>query len=226
MECLAGDSGRGVAGEEHDQRRDVVGIALGARRRLARPLARLLEELAPAGRGVDHACRAARQDRVRGHAVLGHGVGGRPGEPEDAGLGGRVVGLAGRAQRRHRRHVHDPPGLLLAHGDRRGPVRVERALEVDVEHGVPFGIGHVEDHPIAEDAGDVHEDVDPAPGVDDLADHRARVVRLGHRAEVGGRAAALLHDLIGDLSGRLLVRALATQADAEVVDDDLGSRFR
>src|SRR5207249_9100760 len=95
VERRAGDAGPGVAGEEHDQRRDVIGIALGAHRRLARPLARLLEELASAGRGVDHACRAARQDRVRGHAVLGHGVGGRPGEPEDAGLGGRELGWPG-----------------------------------------------------------------------------------------------------------------------------------
>src|SRR2546422_4501501 len=43
-------------------------------------------------RGVDHSRCAARQDGVGGDAVLGQRVGGRPGEPQDAGLGRGVVG--------------------------------------------------------------------------------------------------------------------------------------
>src|SRR5262245_27733279 len=106
-------SGR-VAREEDHQGCHVVRIALGAHRLLARPLAGLLENLLAPGRRVDHARRAARHDGVGRHAVLGHRIRSGPHEPDDARLRRAVVGLAGRAQSRDRRHADDAAGLLFA----------------------------------------------------------------------------------------------------------------
>ena len=46
--------------------------------------------------------------------------------------------------------------------------RAEVALQVHVDHGVPLGLGHVDDHAVAQDAGVVHEHVQVAEGVDGL----------------------------------------------------------
>ena len=126
VEHLPVDVRRAGARQEDDQRRDVVGIALGAHRLLARPLAGLLEHLAATRRGVDHPCGAARHDGVAGHAVFRHGVGRRPREPDDAGLGRRVVRLAGRAQRGDRGHADDAAALGLAHVDGGGAGALSR----------------------------------------------------------------------------------------------------
>src|SRR6266536_5182178 len=110
VEDLPVDVRRGVAREEDAERRHVVRVALGADGLLARPLARLLEDLLASRSGVDHAGGAARHDGVGGDVVLRHGVGGGPGQADDAGLGRGVVGLAGRAERRDGRHADDASG--------------------------------------------------------------------------------------------------------------------
>src|SRR5215510_13975346 len=64
VEDLSVDVRRGVAREEDTERRHVVRVALCADGLLARPLARLLEDLLAPGRRVDHAGSAARHDGV------------------------------------------------------------------------------------------------------------------------------------------------------------------
>ena len=49
----------------------------------------------------------------------------------------------------------------------------EMALEVHLDHRVPFGLGDVEAHRVAQDAGVVHDDVEPAELVDRLLHERA-----------------------------------------------------
>src|SRR5438034_5592020 len=100
VEHLPVDVPGAVTRQVDDEGRDVVGVALGPGGQLARPLAGLGEDLATARRGVDHASGAAREDRVRGHAVFRERVGGGPREAEDPGLRRRVVRLARRAERR------------------------------------------------------------------------------------------------------------------------------
>ena len=46
-----------------------------------------------------------------------------------------------------------------------GPGAVERAFQVDRDDRVPLRLGHVEDHPVAQDAGHVDQDIDPAEAV-------------------------------------------------------------
>ena len=93
-------------------------------------------------------------------------LGCRAGEADDAGLGGGVVGLADVAvQAGVRRDVDEAPVPLLPHHRDRGAGHVERAGEVDVEHGLPVGVGELPHDAVAQDAGVVDDDVEPAgPG--------------------------------------------------------------
>src|SRR5215472_7056303 len=171
MEDLAVHPGGGVTGEVDDERRHVVGIALGADGLLARPLPGLLEHRPASGGGIDYAGGPARHDHVGRHAVLGERVRRGPRESDDARLGGGVVRLTGRPQRRHRGHVDDAAALLLAHDHGGGPAGVETPLQVDGYHRVPLRLRHVEEHAVAQDPRDVDEDVEPAPRLDGLIHH-------------------------------------------------------
>ena len=42
---------------------------------------------------------------------------------------------------------------------------------MDGDDRVPLRLGHVEDHPVPQDAGHVDQDVDPPEGAYDLLDH-------------------------------------------------------
>ena len=87
--------------------------------------------------------------------------------------------------------------------------------------GVELLLAHVDDGPVADDAGVVHEDVAPAPGIerglDDLAGGRevrdGVVARHGLGAERG--------DLLAHRRSRVGVRPAAAEVAADVVDDDL-----
>ena len=100
--------------------------------------------------------------------------------------------------------------------------RVEVALEVHRDDGVPVGLVHVEDHLVAEDAGVVDDDVEPAERLDRLVDHRPRAGERRDVAGVGDRLTAPATDHVDDGLGDGLVGALTARRAAEVVDDDLG----
>ena len=103
--------------------------------------------------------------------------------PDDRGLAGRVVGLAGVAHRaRDRGHVDDLAedlATLLALGlgrlaqvRRGGADDPERHDRVDVEHPLVRVVGHLVDRRVDRVAGVVDDDVDLAPGVDRRLDQR------------------------------------------------------
>ena len=87
-------------------------------------------------------------------------------------------------------------------------LRHEVTLEVDVDDRVPLLLGHVEAHLVAEDPGVVDEDVEPAELVDRLRDQRLAAVPGRDVVEVGDGLPAGGDDLVDDLLGRALVRAL------------------
>ena len=90
-------------------------------------------------------------------------------------------------------------------------------LEVDVDHRVPLGLVHVEAHLVAQDAGVVDEDVEPAEGVDGLADHALGAVPRRDAVAVGFGPATRGDDLVDDLLRRCRVGPFAARAAAEVV---------
>ena len=104
------------------------------------------------------------------------------------GLGRAVVGLADVPEdaRRARRVDHAAAHLLaglraLAPVRARVAERREVALEVHRDDGVPLLLGHVHEHPVAEDPGVVDEDVEAAVAVDRAAAPSARPRRSRRR---------------------------------------------
>ncbi len=76
-----------------------------------------------------------------------------------------------------------------------GARAVERALEIDGQHLVPFGLAHRRERGVMEHSGVAHHDVEMAEGLHRTLDHR---VDFGERADVGanaGRAPPQLFDL-------------------------------
>ena len=171
-----------------------------------------------------------RRDGVHPHAVATELGGADDREGGDAHLGGAVVRLADVAEqpRRRRRVDHRPADGL----PRLGPLppvgggvahRSEVALEVDADHGVPLRLGHVREHPVAQDAGVVDEHVQVAEGLHRRVDQALGGVEVGDVVVVGDGLAAGRLDLGHDLLGRRGVGAGALGRSAEVVHHDLGA---
>ena len=95
---------------------------------------------------------------------------------------------------------------------------------MDADHRVPLGLGHVEEHTVTQDPGDVDEDVEASPGRDGLLHHGRRLAEVRHGAVVGQRHAAGLDDLLDDLVGRTSLDAVAGETGAQVVHDDFRAR--
>ena len=85
---------------------------------------------------------------------------------------------------------------------------------------------HVEDHAVAQDAGDVDEDVELAEVVERHLDDALARVHLADVLETGDGVAALALDLVDDFLGRAGFTAAAVHVHAGVDDDDLGALGR
>src|SRR5205807_1879053 len=148
--------------------------------------------------------------------LLGDGFG----ETDDRRLGGRVVGLAGIAERARGRgdvddlakHLAALLALLLCGLAQVGGGRTDDAEGhhgVDVEHRLEVLVGHLVDRRVERIAGVVDDDVDLAEGVDRLGHELVGRARLGQVAGEHRR-------LTADLGARLL-----GDVSVEVVDEDL-----
>lgn len=73
---------------------------------------------------------------------------------------------------------------------------------MDLDDGVPFLLGHREEHPVAEDAGVVDEDVQPPERLSRLPYEPLAAIPGGHVVRVGHGAAAVSRDLVHDLLRR------------------------
>src|ERR1035437_3396954 len=162
---LARDVARRRAGEEQHGVGHVVRLAQVAQRNLLQePLARLGTDLGR-HRGLDE----PRGNRIHRNAPAGQLSRGGLGEANHTRLAGPVIALAGVAdQADDRGNVHNAPRALLeqAAGKRLG--EQERALEIDVQHGVPVRLAHAHDQTVLGDAGVVDQDVHLAGGGQDL----------------------------------------------------------
>jgi len=90
------------------------------------------------------------------------------------------------ANRRGGQVDDDAPGAGRDHGPRRGLRHECAALEVDAEHAVPLGFGHLQEVDPREDPGIVDQHVDPAERRDgalhdSLADRDAADITLDQR---------------------------------------------
>jgi hypothetical protein len=63
----------------------------------------------------------------------------------------------------------------------------EVSLQVDGDHRVPLRLLHVHEHPVAQDSGVVHEDVETAERVDRVLHQPPRAGEVGDVLAVGDR---------------------------------------
>ncbi|WP_235631079.1 SDR family NAD(P)-dependent oxidoreductase, partial [Mycobacterium tuberculosis] len=77
------------------------------------------------------------------------------------------------------------------------------AAQVHRDHGVPLLVGHVEQHPVAGDAGIVHHDVQSALDASDVVDEIGAAA-----ADAGAKAVAVA----GDISQRATADELLASA--------------
>ena len=218
MEDLAGDLLRVVGAQRDDDGRDVRGVErVEARGALAH-----LEGL------LGHARARVRCEAVHSDAVAGELLRGDDREARDARLRRAVVRLADVPEHAGRaRGVDHPRAQLLAGLRALAPVRGrvagdgEVTLQVHGDHCVPFGLFHVHEHAVAEDARVVHDDVEAAERVDRVLDEPAGALEVGDVLAVGDRLSVGGLDLCDHLLGRRQVGALARERPAEVVHDHL-----
>ena len=85
---------------------------------------------------------------------------------------------------------------------------------MDGDHGIPLVLGHVYEHPVAEDSRVVDEDVEPPELVDRLLHEPLRAREVGDVLAVRRRLAAGGADLLDDLLGRAGVGSLAGERRA------------
>src|SRR5581483_7203257 len=153
-----------------------------------------------------HARARVRREAVDGDAVARELLRGDDREGGDSGFRGAVVRLPDVAEDARRAgRVDDARMQLLAGLRALAPIRGgmagdrEVSLEMDCDDGVPFLLGHVHEHAVAEDPGVVDHDVEAPEGRYRVLDESARSFEVGDVLAVGNRAAACGLDLRDDL---------------------------
>jgi hypothetical protein len=172
--------------------------------------------------------------RVRADGAIGrHAVATELGglhqrQRRDPGFRCRVRGLADTPeQARSAARVHDAsrdgsPGLRAIAPVRGGmSARSKMTLEVYPHHRVPLVLFCIGEHPVANEAGVVHDDVQITELVESSANEASGTVPVSDVVTVCDRDAARGADLVDDLLSRAAARARPVELDAEVVDDDL-----
>ena len=102
-----------------------------------------------------------------------------------------------------------------------GAADIEAALEVDIDDAVPVLLGHAVEDAVAQDAGIVDDDVDPAELIDRLLDDPVGAVPFGDAVAVHHGLAAGAADFVDDLEGRAAVLPFARDGAADIVDHHL-----
>jgi hypothetical protein len=144
---------------------------------------------------------------------LGHFLRQGHGEAVHAGLGGRVVGLAGLALLAvDRADLDDAAPALFHHARHHLLGDVEHAVQVGVDHGVPVLRRHLQEHAVARDAGVVDQHVDRAVLGLGLGEGLDGAVPVGHVAHRGVEGVA---------QRLLLVQPLVEVAARAAAGDDL-----
>jgi hypothetical protein len=137
----------------------------------------------------------------------------RPGQADDAGLGGAVVGEPGHALVGDLRgEVDDAAEAAGTHARIDRLRHEERAAQMHCDHPVPARERHRLEGRLVDDAGAAHQDVDRADLALDPLDGPRDRVRLGDVAFKGERRTAVWRDL-GDEA--LRVRGVAQMQNGD-----------
>ena len=179
------------------------------------------------GKGLlGHAGAGRRGERVGGDAVATQFGRLHQREGGDSGLGGRVGGLGDRPHQPGTRRGVDDTGRPLVALLGLGPPVVDRvagwgemAAQVHVHDRIPLvGLsGH--EHPVAHDAGVVHQGVEATEGVDGGGDQRLGSVPVGDIVGARHRSPTAGDDLVDHLLGGCGAGIGPVLGHPDVVDD-------
>ena len=155
---LTGNEPRFVAGEVRHARGDVVARTQPLHSHQRRHVILYLLRQAGSHVGLDE----ARRNRVAGDVLAAQFAGDRLREPEQAGLGRGVIGLAGVAHHAAgAADIHNAAELVFHHRPRTGPNRHKGRLEIGIKHRIPILVAHSESKTVFRDARVVDQDVEP-----------------------------------------------------------------
>ena len=107
-----------------------------------------------------------------------------------------------------------------------GLAAVGGAHQVDLNHQIEVVHAHLGKALVTQNAGVVHQNVHPAPGVDGLLHHGFDRRKVGDRGAIGQRLATGSADFIDHRLRRADRAALAVHAAAQVIDQHLGAARR
>ena len=100
--------------------------------------------------------------------------------------------------------------------------RGEGAFQMNLDHRVPLGLGHIDQHAVAQDARIADQHVELAIGADGLVDHGLGLIPVGDVGPVDHRLPAGSDDLGHHLGGGREVGSLAVAGGTQVIDHDFG----
>src|SRR5215510_9599987 len=103
---------------------------------------------------------------------------------------------------------------------------VKRSFHMNVDHRIPLLLGHVENHPVTQNAGVVDENIELAEAIERALDDTLGRLEIGDAFIVGYGFTAGSFDFLDNLLGGAGIRAGAIEMPAEIVDHNLSTVFR
>jgi len=144
-------------------------------------------------------------------------------EPNDAGLGGDIVGqLEFSSNPVDRGHLYDLPPLLAPKDRGNGSDKIERAVQVGFQNGVPIFIGHPPKGPVPSNPGIVDQEMKAAQLLHGIPHERLNLLGVSHIT--GAVVNPDIH--VPQLCGHLVGRPLGFRSGIQVVESHMDSRFR
>ena len=201
-----------IAGEEDDERYHQFGPD-GAHE------ARFGQELLIADGFGDHPRKPGGKNGIGQNSVRRTLDGDDIGQPDEAGLGGRVVRFHRLPEIARRRRDEDEAAVLLfGHHLVRGLAQVETTVQMDLQHLAPVVGGELVERNAVEDAGIADHGIESPEGVDSGIDDRLAALRAVDRVVRCDRASACAGDLLDHLVGHARVGTLPAHRATQVVD--------
>jgi hypothetical protein len=97
------------------------------------------------------------------------------------------------------------------------------AFEMHIDDGIPLVFGHVRQHPVAQNAGIVHQNMQHAKVLDGLVHHVGGTIPTRDIISIGNCLATHRLDLGDNLLCCCQVATLAVSGASHIVDYDLGA---
>ena len=103
---------------------------------------------------------------------------------------------------------------------RRRPCDVKRAIQMNIDYGNPFCVGHFVKYAVPQYPGIVHDAIDTTESVHSHRDHAFRTRWVRYAVKIVNRLTSYATDFGTDVLRGTLIRPVAGRTDAGVIDDN------